>query len=116
MALKANEPPSVGGTTVPPATVLPLSSTFHIATVRAAAPFPFASGRACMLNVQVPAAKLRLPGASTIQPAQDDGIEGVEELAAVLASVVASVVPTANGAHPVTPRPSRLSACGITAP
>jgi hypothetical protein len=114
--LNVNEPPSVGGMTVPPETVLPLSSTFHIATVRTAAPLPFASDLACALKVHRPGAKLIRPEASTIHPAHEDGIDGVDALTAVFATELPRLVPGMNGAQPVVLSATRLSACGRSDP
>ena len=109
-------PPSVTGTIVPPAIVLPLASTFHIATLRAAAPLPDASGRSCLLNVHVPAGNVTPALESTVHPVQDDGIAGVEPLTAVFETEFPVLTPGTNGAHPVAPDATRLSASGNAAP
>src|SRR6266571_307526 len=93
-------PPSVTGTIVPPEIVLPLVSTFHIATVSTAAPLSAASGLTCALNVHIPAGKVIPPGESTVQPVQEEGIDG-KPVTPVFATEEPRLVPGMNAAQPV---------------
>src|SRR5918999_824970 len=116
MLLKAKAPPSVGGTTVPPGTVLPLSSTFQIAAVSTAAPFPFASGFTWASTVHRPAGKVIPPAASATQPVHDAGIEGTAPVTGVDENELARLTPGTNAAQPVALSATRLSACGSRVP
>src|SRR5437588_1256904 len=119
MPFSAIAPPSVTGTIVPPGIVLPLVSTFHIATVSTAAPLAAASGLSCRLNVHMPAGNVKPALESTVQPVQDDGIDGIAALkagATVFANEEPRLVPGRNAAQPVVAAATRVSACGSTAP
>ena len=109
-------PPSVTGTIVPPEIVLPLVSTFHIAALSTAAPFPAESGRTCALNVQVPAGNVTPALESTVHPEHDGGIGGLVALTFEFCTEDVKLVAGTNGAQPVVEAGTRVSASGSGAP
>ena len=114
--LSAIAPPSVTGMIVPPAMVLPLVSTFHIATDRSAEPLTAESGRSWRLKVHMPAGNVKPALESTVQPVQDAGIAGVDALTALLATEEARLAPGTKAIQPVVDAGTRVSACGSDAP
>ena len=104
------------GTIVPPAIVLPLVSTFHMAAESAAAPFPAASGLTTALKVQAPAGNVKPALESTVQPVHEDGIAGVEPTTPEFCTDDVKLVPGTKAAHPVVEAATRVSAWGRTVP